>query len=125
MGPGLPARPRRGPRQRRRHARLLWGTDCFAWSRSALRQLGARPGAEPLEDPHAALARPMLDRYGFALDEELIVGQWTVDPMPSRLRQPLDVRFVPVRWATFTGPPQSRGGCWSRPDGHGLSCRQP
>ncbi|GAB3955260.1 activator-dependent family glycosyltransferase [Streptomyces sparsus] len=85
------------------HARLMWGTDYFAWSRHTLRQLGDRPGVEPLHDPHAALVRPMAERYGIDFDEELLVGQWTVDPMPSHLRLPLDVRYVPLRWVPFNG----------------------
>ncbi|WP_329378931.1 hypothetical protein [Streptomyces sp. NBC_01716] len=60
-------------------------------------------GAAPVEDPQVAVVRPMLERYGLEFDEETLLGQWTVDPMPARLRLPLGVRSVPVRWVPFNG----------------------
>ncbi|GGK26486.1 glycosyl transferase [Streptomyces camponoticapitis] len=85
------------------HARLMWGLDYFAWARQKFLERPERPGGEPVEDPQVAVVRPMLERYGLEFDEETLLGQWTVDPMPARLRLPLAVRSVPVRWVPFNG----------------------
>ena len=85
------------------HARMMWGPDYFAWSRKKFLERPQPPGAEPVEDPQLAVLGPMLDRYGMEFDEELLLGQWTVDPLPTALQLPLDTRSVPVRWVPYNG----------------------
>lgn len=85
------------------HARLLWGVDDFAWTRARLVQELARRDADPSEDVMVELMRPTLDRYGYEFDEEMLVGQWTIDPMPARMRLPLDLRYVGMRSVPFNG----------------------
>lgn len=84
------------------HCRLLWGLDQFAWARAQFRQRLHRPGGTG-EDLMARLMAPTLSRHGLAFDEELLVGQWTIDPMPDRIRMPLNLRYVPMRWVPFNG----------------------
>ncbi|MFP8960080.1 activator-dependent family glycosyltransferase [Streptomyces nanhaiensis] len=85
------------------HARLLWGLDHFGWARTRFAERLGLPDTEPHEDLMAAMMRPTLERFGQDFAEELLVGQWTVDPTPQRLRLPADLRYVPVRWVPYNG----------------------
>ncbi|MEH0470344.1 activator-dependent family glycosyltransferase [Streptomyces sp. B21-097] len=85
------------------HARLLWAPDYFAWTRSKYRTWlsGSTDGTR--EDLMAAMTAPTLERLGLSFDEELLVGQWSVDPMPADMRLPVDLEYVPVRRVPYTG----------------------
>ncbi|WP_444947892.1 activator-dependent family glycosyltransferase [Micromonospora ureilytica] len=82
------------------HARLLFGLDLVGRMRgSYLRVLADREPALR-EDPMAEWLGDVLARYGGEFTEDLVVGQWTVDPVPAALRMPtglltLDMRCVP------------------------------
>lgn len=81
-------------------ARFLWGQDNIGWLRaqSLLRLTGS--GAT---DPVTALMEPMLQPYGLDYSEDLLLGQWTIDPMPTALRLPLDLRYEPIRRIPYNG----------------------
>lgn len=85
-------------------ARLMWGLDHVGWSvdRYARRkaELGERL-ADP--DPVVAAVRAMAERYDIAYDDELLRGQWTVDPMPAGMRLPTTRLTVPMGWIPYTG----------------------
>ncbi|MGW0826090.1 activator-dependent family glycosyltransferase [Streptomyces sp. NPDC002845] len=81
------------------HARLMIGVDYWAWSREIVRE---RMGPQR-SDPILELIQPMVERFGFAADDEMMTGQWTVDPTPPRMQLPIDVRFVPVRPVPYNG----------------------
>ncbi|MFF5265347.1 activator-dependent family glycosyltransferase [Actinomadura viridis] len=87
------------------HARLLVGLDLVG----ALRQR-YRPALEGLppelrEDPLEEWLGWTLDRFGCGpFDEEMVVGQWTIDPMPASMRLPVDLQYVPVRHVPYNGP---------------------
>lgn len=84
------------------HARLLWGLDRFGWLRDQYtRGRHSRGAAEP--DLMAELMRPQLSRYGIEFDEDLIVGQWTVDPWPEVIRLPLNLDYLAMRPVPFNG----------------------
>ncbi|MGW3186098.1 activator-dependent family glycosyltransferase [Kitasatospora sp. NPDC001119] len=85
------------------HARLLWGPDYFAWTRERFLERLRAPEMEPAEDLMARMTEPTLQRFGIEFDEELLVGQWTVDPMPERMRLPVDLPYLPVRRVPYTG----------------------
>ncbi|MGW6570106.1 nucleotide disphospho-sugar-binding domain-containing protein [Streptomyces sp. NPDC054975] len=84
------------------HARLMWGEDYFAWvkdrfdERPELAELGLR-------NPLVEMAEPVAARYGLAVDDELLLGQWTVDPIPPGLRLPTSTRTVSVQALPFGG----------------------
>ncbi|MFJ8476521.1 nucleotide disphospho-sugar-binding domain-containing protein [Kitasatospora sp. NPDC094011] len=81
------------------HARILWGRDNIAWFRArSVERLAA--GAE---DPVRALMAPLLEPYGLPYTEELLLGQWTVDPMPPGLRLPVDLPYLPIRRVPYNG----------------------
>ncbi|GHH51076.1 glycosyltransferase [Streptomyces candidus] len=90
------------------HARLLCGPDYWAWGRERSLASGAA-------DPTAQIVAPIARRYGLEVDEELVLGQWTIDPTPAALRLPtteprvVSMRRVPAaggavlpRWLTET-----------------------
>ncbi|MER7624967.1 nucleotide disphospho-sugar-binding domain-containing protein [Streptomyces sp. NPDC126503] len=88
------------------HARLLWGLDYFAWAGETLaaRRAALGPDAPAFgENPLVEAVRPVAERYGVDVDDELLYGQWTVDPIPAPMRLPTRVRTVPLRWVPFTG----------------------
>lgn len=86
------------------HARLMFGLDLVGWMRQFyLRHLASRP-VELHEDPLAEWLGPVLDGYGRSFAEEAVVGQWTVDPLPTSLRLPVDHQYVPMRYVPYNGP---------------------
>ncbi|WP_031154259.1 nucleotide disphospho-sugar-binding domain-containing protein [Streptomyces xanthophaeus] len=86
------------------HARLLWGRDNIAWlrQRSQRYQEQAPEGSWP--DPLEEVMQQLLEPYGLPYEEELLLGQWTVDPMPPGVRLPApDVSYEAMRWAAYDG----------------------
>ncbi|MGW7022504.1 activator-dependent family glycosyltransferase [Streptomyces decoyicus] len=77
------------------HARILWGQDKLAWVRA--KALERADHADPMVD----WMRPMLSRYGLGFDEEMLLGQWSIDLVPGAARLPLDTRSVPLRWVPY------------------------
>ncbi|GLU48711.1 activator-dependent family glycosyltransferase [Nocardiopsis ansamitocini] len=84
------------------HARMLFGADGLAQLRSACRAHGG-PTAER-QDPIRDWLHPILDRFGHGFDEEVVIGQWTVFPMPSWIWRPAGVNYLPMRHLPFNGP---------------------
>ncbi|MFI9272605.1 activator-dependent family glycosyltransferase [Kitasatospora sp. NPDC052896] len=84
-------------------ARILWGQDNIAWLRAKSKQQLADRGATPGQDPITGLMRPMLSRYGLDYDDELLLGQWTIDPMPPGMRLPLDLPYQSMRRVPYNG----------------------
>lgn len=84
-------------------ARILWGQDNIGWLRAESRQHLEARGAAPHEDPVLDLMRPMLAPYDLEYEEELLLGQWTVDPMPLGLRLPLDLPYTALRRVPYNG----------------------
>jgi glycosyltransferase (activator-dependent family) len=85
------------------HVRMLWGPDYFAWTRQAYRAALASPESTVDEDLMVELMAPVLARYDLEFGEDLLVGQYTVDPMPASMRLPVDLDYIPVRRVPFTG----------------------
>lgn len=103
------------------HARLLFGLDLVGRMREKyLRDMRARP-AKLRDDPLAEWLGRTMERYGREFTEDLIVGQWTIDPTPSWMRFPVDHDYVPVRYVPYHGkatipgwlrePPERRRVC--------------
>jgi UDP:flavonoid glycosyltransferase YjiC (YdhE family) len=98
------------------HARFLPGLDYFAYSLDLLAQHRDQLRAAGLpENPLADLVRPLAERYGVKVDEELLVGQWTVDPLPRGLSLPTSAAKVPVRWVPYTGGEVFQEWLYQRP----------
>lgn len=88
------------------HARFLG--SCLDWpayfhGRIEAARAGIR--AKGLADnPMADQIRPLAERYGVEVDEELLFGQWTIDPLPEGIRLPTLQPKVPVRWVPYAYP---------------------
>ncbi|MFD6227622.1 activator-dependent family glycosyltransferase [Streptomyces sp. NPDC060232] len=85
------------------HARLMFGLDLVGRMReSYLAQVRGRPAALR-EDPMREWLGWVMERYGGEFTEDLVTGQWTVDPVPTSLRLPADLPYVPVRCVAYNG----------------------
>ncbi|MEV4754141.1 activator-dependent family glycosyltransferase [Micromonospora sp. NPDC049559] len=86
------------------HARLLFGLDLVGRMRASfLDLLSQRP--EPLrDDPLREWLTWTLARYGCEFGEDAVVGQFTIDQVPSSMRFPLDLHYVPFRYVPYNGP---------------------
>ncbi|KAB1116495.1 activator-dependent family glycosyltransferase [Micromonospora aurantiaca] len=81
------------------HARFLFGLDVLGnLRRHYLAALAARP-ATLREDPLAE----WLGRFGSGFTEDLVVGQWTLDPVPSSLALDTGLPRVGVRYVPYNG----------------------
>ncbi|MDA0632764.1 activator-dependent family glycosyltransferase [Nonomuraea sp. MCN248] len=88
------------------HARLLFGPDQMARNRTAFRALLDERPAELRDDPLTEWLGWTLARHGERLrerDEELVLGQWTIDPTPPSMRAPVGLPYVNVRYVPYNG----------------------
>lgn len=86
------------------HARLLYGLDLVGTMRERhTASLAARP-RELREDPLAEWLEWTSARHGGAFDEELVTGQWTIDPTPASLRPPTELPWLSIRHIPYNGP---------------------
>ncbi|UQA97345.1 activator-dependent family glycosyltransferase [Streptomyces halobius] len=85
------------------HARLMFGLDLVGRMReSYLAEVRGRPAALR-EDPMREWLGWVMERYGGAFTEDLVTGQWTIDPVPTSLRLPVGLPYVPVRCVAYNG----------------------
>ncbi|WP_409493531.1 activator-dependent family glycosyltransferase [Amycolatopsis sp. cmx-11-12] len=85
------------------HARMLFGLDFMANMRTAFTRLLERRPPELRDDPLREWLTPILARFGCDFTEDMAVGQWTIDTMPSWLRLPVDLDYVPMRFVPYHG----------------------
>jgi glycosyltransferase (activator-dependent family) len=85
------------------HARLVWGTDNIAVIHERTKRELADPDSELTEHPWLSWFGPILERYGLEFEDEMLLGQWTLDLTQSRMRAPLDLTYIPVRRVPYTG----------------------
>ncbi|MDH2428951.1 nucleotide disphospho-sugar-binding domain-containing protein [Sphaerisporangium sp. TRM90804] len=81
------------------HARMLFTVDRLAQLRSATRDRLHTDG-----DPMREWLEPILNRHDRPFDEEAVLGQWTISPMPLWVWRPEGVHYVPMRNVPFNGP---------------------
>ncbi|MEV6906699.1 nucleotide disphospho-sugar-binding domain-containing protein [Amycolatopsis sp. NPDC051071] len=85
-------------------ARMPPGRDNFGWGLEQLAEHREELIAAGLDDnPLATLVRPVAERYGVEVDDELLVGQWTIDIYPEGMGLPTSLKKVPMRWVPFNG----------------------
>ncbi len=86
------------------YARMLLGPDYLGWSmdRLAERRTELRAAGLP-ESPQRALVRPLAEKYGIEVDDELLYGQWSLDPMPPGMTLPTSAIKLPIRYVPYTG----------------------
>ncbi|SFB25774.1 glycosyltransferase [Amycolatopsis marina] len=83
------------------HARHLYGQDYQAWLGDRLAAHTDRTGVE-LENLLAGTIRPMAERYHVDVDDELLFGAWTIDPMPVPTRLHTTTNTVGMRWIPYS-----------------------
>ncbi|EPH43896.1 nucleotide disphospho-sugar-binding domain-containing protein [Streptomyces aurantiacus] len=86
-------------------ARSLVGVDHVARMRGDFLARGgpaAKEGEAAEEDAVAGLLADRLDRYGAAFDEAVLVGDWTVNPLPEAVPAPPGLACLSVRQLPFT-----------------------
>ncbi|MGW8554786.1 activator-dependent family glycosyltransferase [Streptomyces tubercidicus] len=103
------------------HVRLLWSADVYGRARQTYLDLMAQAPPEERADPLADWLDERGAPFGVSCDEELLHGQYTLDPLPPSLRLPtslpsLSMRFVPyngdaVWWEWLREPPKRPRVC--------------
>jgi UDP:flavonoid glycosyltransferase YjiC (YdhE family) len=83
------------------HARLLMAQDYTGWVCDTFARLQGRPNLP--ENPLRTTIQPLADRYGVAVDDELLLGQWTIDPFPPGMSLATNVATVQARYVPYTG----------------------
>ncbi|TXS58199.1 activator-dependent family glycosyltransferase [Streptomyces sp. t39] len=86
------------------HTRLLWCTDIYAAMRDVFLQRCGEQPPERREDPMADWLGGILSRYGSDFDEEVVVGQWSTDQVPTSQQLPLGLHRLPMRYLPYNGP---------------------
>lgn len=86
-------------------ARMMWGPDYFGWVRRRLlaRMNDPASAVSANTDPLAATLAPVFGRFGHDFSDDLLFGDFTVDPLPAQLPRPEGLRSVPMRWVPYTG----------------------
>jgi glycosyltransferase (activator-dependent family) len=85
------------------HARQLCWADVWCSMRATFLRLYAAQPADSRKDPLAEWLAIAGKPHGVAFDEELVTGQWTIDPLPPLLGTGAPVRRVPVRHVPYNG----------------------
>ncbi|AVH55990.1 MULTISPECIES: activator-dependent family glycosyltransferase [Streptomyces] len=98
------------------HARLVWGMDNIAVIHDRTKRELADLSTELTEHPWLSWFGPMLERYGLEFTDEMLLGQWTLDLTQSRMRQPLDLTYVPVRRVPYNGAASLPAWLHARPE---------
>ncbi|MEU4532817.1 activator-dependent family glycosyltransferase [Micromonospora ureilytica] len=103
------------------HARLMFGLDLVGLMRQQYHLGFAGLPPQLREDPLAEWLGRTLERHGSTFSEQVAVGQWTIDPVPSTMRLPVDLHYQPMRFVPYNGrgvvpdwlrePPRKRRVC--------------
>ena len=84
------------------HARALNSPDYPGWfAAKAAERGGQLPAA--VANLLADTMRPLAERYGVPVDNELLLGQWTLDPFPASMRICSAPSVVSTRYVPYTG----------------------
>ncbi|MFE3606727.1 nucleotide disphospho-sugar-binding domain-containing protein [Streptomyces goshikiensis] len=89
-------------------AELLWGPDVIGQARERFLEAKAQQAPEHREDPMAEWLGWTLERLGLPAAgdglEELLNGQWVIDPGPKSVRLDLREPILPMRFVPYNGP---------------------
>ncbi|TCP53444.1 L-rhodinosyltransferase/L-2-deoxyfucosyltransferase [Tamaricihabitans halophyticus] len=83
------------------NARMLWGFDHMARMRKAFL---ARAEHEEARDSIGVLAESVLARYGKEYDDSVLLGDFTVNPVPLLGQSSFDIPTVAVRQPAYANP---------------------
>ncbi|MDI5980591.1 activator-dependent family glycosyltransferase [Amycolatopsis magusensis] len=87
------------------HVRALFGPDHLARLRAVFLRLSADRELVGYDDPVRQWLTDRLHRYdrGASFDEDMVLGQATIDPMPPCVRTGAGTRTIPVRFVPHSG----------------------
>ncbi|MFD7366580.1 activator-dependent family glycosyltransferase [Nocardiopsis alba] len=106
------------------HVRYIWGVDTLARVRGLFLERMEEQAPESREDPLGEWLSGLAARYGVGFDEELVVGQATIDQVPDVLRIPVDgrlgVRYLGMRFVPYNGRAVVPDWLRERPEGRRL-----
>jgi glycosyltransferase (activator-dependent family) len=103
-------------------ARILFGVDGHGQLRVACGAPGGRGWPEGLADPMREWLEPMLARFGAGYDDDVVMGDWTIFPMPPWIWRPPGVPYVPVRHVPYHGPAKVPAWLRDEPPGRPRIC---
>jgi glycosyltransferase (activator-dependent family) len=86
------------------HARLIYTPDATVRLRQEFLRQEALRAPELREDPTAEWLEWTLARFGEHFDEEILTGQWTIDPAAASTRLEVGLRTVGMRYVPYNGP---------------------
>jgi len=95
-------------------ARLLSFPDTFLGVREVYLEKMSKEPVELHDDTMREWLSWTLERFGCEFDEEVIVGQWTVDQMPASVRLPPNREVVEMRYVPYNGPSPAVVPDWLR-----------
>lgn len=88
------------------HARMVWSVDTLAQLRARSSTVGT------IDDPMRQWLEPVLGRFGVPFDDEIVLGQQTIDPAPDCVWQHGGGSRLPLRQVPFNGPPREALPDW-------------
>lgn len=92
------------------------GPDYGMWSAERFAERQRRTGAASLENPYPSTVARLANHYGFDVDDELLNGQRTIDPLTPELRLTTGPSDIPVRWIPYNGGTAKPSWLYGRPD---------
>ncbi|QBJ96220.1 activator-dependent family glycosyltransferase [Rhodococcus sp. ABRD24] len=85
------------------HARVLWGSDFNGYFRGRFQAQRQQRSPDDRPDPLGAWLTEVAAPFGLDFSEDLAVGQWTIDQLPSNFRLQTGLRTIPVRYLPYNG----------------------
>lgn len=79
------------------HARMPIAPDYTGWAHARFAGAGGRSGM------YADAVRPLAERYGLEVTDDLLLGQVTLDPCMPDIQLPTGRPTIPVRFVPYTG----------------------
>ncbi|WP_158263117.1 nucleotide disphospho-sugar-binding domain-containing protein [Amycolatopsis sp. CA-128772] len=97
-------------------ARFLLGPDIYAWSLDRLAAYREQVLAAGLdENPLGSMIKPVAERLGVEMGDDLLYGHWSLDAVSPGLRMPTSAKTVPVRYVPFAGASELPGWLYEKP----------
>ncbi|XVQ84292.1 nucleotide disphospho-sugar-binding domain-containing protein [Microbispora siamensis] len=98
------------------HARVVIGPDYGMWTAERFAQRRREANGPSLENPYPPTVARLAGRYGLEVDEELLNGQRTIDPLTPELRLARGPSDIPVRWIPYNGGMAKPSWLYGRPE---------
>ncbi|RZQ61153.1 activator-dependent family glycosyltransferase [Amycolatopsis suaedae] len=97
------------------HARLLWSVDVFGATREHFLRLKEQRPTGDRADPLADWITAYTTKYGVEFAEELVTGQYTIDPLPSSLGLATGLARLPLQYVPYNGQATVDPWLWDPP----------